>query len=545
MKNIFKLILIFCSINSFAQRTVGLIDYNSPNENGYVLFSPIPSFNTYLIDKCGEKIHEWASTYRPALSVYLLNDGSLLRTGDANNSVFTSGGSGGIIEKFDWNGNLLWSYTISDSNQCQHHDIAPLPNGNILVIVWDRYDSAQAVANGKNLSATNAYLWSEKIIELQPVGTNSANIIWEWKLWEHLVQEFDSTKLNYDTVSNHPELVNINYFNGPPTSQDWIHFNSIDYNSTLDQILISSHNLCEIWVIDHSTTTAQAATHTGGNSGKGGDILYRWGNPQVYGRGIATDKKLFGQHHATWIPNGFPNAGKILVFNNGLNRPVGNYSSLDMIETPIDITNQYPIGATTSFLPTNLFWTYTAPVPTDFYGSSISGAYPLQNGSFMIANGQKGTFFEIDSMKQTIWKYINPVNNTGTLSQGTTPTANTVFRCNFYSPTFPGLIGQTLTPLGEIELNPIVPSICDSLMNEIDEITFSNSISIYPNPSNNFIYISKAENNFEVEIINTLGKSESIFKNTSTINVSNLSGGIYFLKINSDKNNFIWKFIKQ
>ena len=52
--------------------------------------------------------------------------------------------------------------------------------------------------------------------------------------------------------------------------------NAVDYNAEFDQLMISVHNLSEVWIIDHSTTTAEAAGHTGGRSGKGGDILYRW-----------------------------------------------------------------------------------------------------------------------------------------------------------------------------------------------------------------------------------------------------------------------------
>jgi Arylsulfotransferase (ASST)/Secretion system C-terminal sorting domain len=537
MRSLFMLSLVLLNhITGIAQNTVGLISYTSGNADGYVLFSPMPSTHTYLINKCGEKVHEWnSSANRPALSCFLTPDGSLLRTGKLNNPNFDEGGSGGLIEKFDWNGNLTWSYVISDSNFVQHHDMKVLPNGNILAIVWERYTNAQVLAMGKNSSYTNPYLWSEKIIELQPAGVNSANIVWEWKLWDHLVQDFDNTKPNFGVVSDHPELVNINYFPGQPTSMDWIHFNSIDHNPLTDQILLSSHTLNEIWVIDHSTTTAEAASHAGGSSGMGGDLLYRWGNPQAYERGNPSTKVFFGQHHATWIPSGWPNAGKILVFNNGLNRP-GTYSSIDMIETPMDASNQYPIIGNTAFLPTNLFWTYTDPTPSNFYSGNISGVYPLLNGSFMITSGANGTFFEVDSTNQTLWKYINPVINSGALEQGTVPTNNNpVFRCEFYPPSYEAFIGQNLVSLGEIELNPTEPSICNSITNMEDVEEGKNEILLFPNPVADKITIKTNSQNFQIKLYNHLGQLMLSAINMSSIDVSHLSSGIYYVKIFSEK----------
>lgn len=534
MKN--YLIFIFTLLTIYgvkAQNTVGLINYQTGNQDGYVLFSPMTSTKTYLINKCGEKVHEWnTSTNRPALSCLLMEDGSLLRTGKFNNPNFNEGGSGGIIEKFDWNGNLTWSYIISDSNYVQHHDIKLLPNGNILVIVWDRYSNAQALAMGKNTSYSNPFLWSEKIIEIQPVGTDSANIVWEWKVWDHLIQDFDNTKPNFGVVSDNPELVNINYFPGQPTSIDWIHLNSVDYNASTDQIILSSHTLNEIWIIDHSTTTTQAASHSGGNSGKGGDLLYRWGNPQAYNRGTPATKVFFGQHHATWIPQGFPNEGKILVFNNGLNRP-GTYSSIEMIDPPIDGNNQYTIDATNPFLPSNLFWTYTAPVPSDFYSSNISGVYPLENGSFMITSGATGVFFEINSSEQTVWEYINPVTQSGILSQSTIPTNNPVFRCEFYEPNYPAFVGKDLTSLGEIELNPTDPSICNTLsaIGIQDEVY---ETEVFPNPFIDKIEVKSNLDYLEIDIYNQVGQLILSEKNQSTFDLSYLKSGIYFLKITGE-----------
>jgi len=530
MKHLFTFLFIFCFAGAFAQRTVGLVQYDVPNTDGYVLFAPMQSTKTFLIDKCGEKIHEWNSAYKAGLSCYLLEDGSLLRCGNVGNPNFTAGGNGGVIEKYNWSGTLTWSYALSDSDHCQHHDVHALPNGNVLAIVWERHAGAEAIANGKNPATTNAFLWSEKIVELQPVGTNGANVVWEWRLWDHLVQDFDAAKPNYGVVSEHPELVDINYVSGPPTSFDWIHMNSIDYNPTLDQILVSSHNLDEFWIIDHSTTTAQATSHQGGNSGKGGDVLYRWGNPQTYDRGNNTTQKLFGQHHATWVPTGYPNAGKILVFNNGFNRPAGDYSSIEMIDPPIN-GNNYNIDATAAFGPTEAFWTYTASTPTDFYANNISGVYPLIDGSFMITNGPSGYFFEIDSNANTVWKYINPVGN-NTASQGSTPTQNLLFRANFYPTDYPAFAGQTLTQLGELELNPLLPSICDSLATTIYETVGQNEIAVYPNPVAETLYINaNGLSTYKVEVVNAVGETVLEASNKSRLDVSKLGSGLYFVKL--------------
>src|ERR1017187_5612394 len=124
MKNYIYILLLLSSFDSVAQTniaaiadTLGLVDYQIPNSEGYVLFSPIHSFNTYLINKRGKKVHEWNNNYCPGLSVYLLPDGCLLRTKVTYNKYFYPA-RGGAIEKMDWKGNLLWSYVLSDSNQC-------------------------------------------------------------------------------------------------------------------------------------------------------------------------------------------------------------------------------------------------------------------------------------------------------------------------------------------------------------------------------------------------------------------------------------------
>lgn len=517
---------------------------------GYVLFAPLASDTTYLIDKCGKRIHQWSSNYHPGDAVYFLEDGNLLHTCNVNSTTFTSGGKGGRIELTDWNSNIVWSYTISSTTECQHHDVRMLPNGNILAIVWEMKTPVEAITAGRDSAKTGTQLWSEKIVELQPSGTSSATVVWEWHVWDHLIQDYDSAKVNYGVVSEHPELLNLNFVTGNLQAADWLHINAIDYNAELDQILLSSHNLSEIWIIDHSTTTLEATSHAGGNSNKGGDILYRWGNPQSYGMGTAADKKFFGQHNAHWIPEGLKDENKIMVFNNGLQRPQGMYSSIDIIDQPVDSVGNYIYVNGQSFGPDSAYWQYTAPVPTTFYGANISGVQRLANGNTLICTGPKGKFFEIDSVKNTVWEYINPAAAT-ILTQGSNPTGNTVFRCTLIEETHPGLSGHTLIPGNPIELNPL-PYVCP-VVSEVKTITSSKSDFTIINPVANSINIKSHSdfNNISIQLTDLNGKT---IINEYNINLSkqqlyniplnSISDGIYILNILTPGKLYHYKILK-
>lgn len=207
-----------------------------------------------------------------------------------------------------------------------------------------------------------------------------------------------------------------------------------------------------------------------------------------------------------------------------------------MIETPIDFSNQYPIAPATAFLPASLFWTYTASIPADFYSSNISGVYPLRNSSFMITSGASGTFFEINSANETVWKYINPIDQTGILTQGMTPLNNSVFRCNYYPSSYPGFIGQTLNPLGEIELNPTVPSLCSNVLSTPQITNEENIISVFPNPSSGILNIISENNIDDLKITDIFGKEiYHLTPNDQNVVLQLKSKGVYFVTILSSK----------
>ncbi|MEO8760303.1 MAG: aryl-sulfate sulfotransferase [Bacteroidia bacterium] len=530
MKSKFLFLFVFLKMTfcGWSQSpTVGVISHSvGSKDDGFVLFAPMQCDTTYLIDKCGNLIHRWMSGYKPGLATYILNDGALLRAGNVLNPAFTTGGRGGIIERIDWNNNVVWSYKISDSLKCQHHDMEMMPNGNILTIVWVKKNHASLIAAGANTSLIGADVLSEQIVELQPLGIDSAKVVWTWNLWDHLVQDYDAGKPNYGVVSQNPQLFNLNY--GMSTNPDWIHLNSIDYNPTLDQIIINSRNINEFYVLDHSTTTAQAASHTGGIYGKGGDFLYRWGSPMVYNHGTVSDQKLFGQHNVQWITNTQHHQNQLLLFNDGNGRtssPATDYSTVEFLTPPVTngVYNQ-----TLPYLPAVQDWIYSDTPPTKFYASYTSGAQLLDNGNILICNGPAGYFFEIDTLKNKVWEYVNPVATTIT-TQGNSSNQNNTFRCNFYESSYAGFVGKDVTPGLPIEANPINNG-C-TLNTGILQFEKDNAFKIYPNPTSGVINVQSNITNYRFTIYDAYGKKIYTAQNTTRYNLEPLVAGVYNIQI--------------
>lgn len=352
----------------------------------YTLFAPLPSKETYLIDDKFNTVHSWSSNYRPGLSVYLLNNGELLRTGSLTSkpTVFTGqyGGSAGVIEILNWDSDVIWSKTLATDAYLCHHDIELLPNGNILAIVWEAKSAADALALGRTQVSSDT-LWADAVYE---ICRNSASntctdgeIVWRWSTWDHVIQDVYSTISNtYVTdINEHQNKVNLNYTNGS-ASPDWTHINAVDYNAETDEILLSVHNFNEYWVISHNDDSQ--------------GIIARVGNPAAYnGTG---EQRLFVQHDTQWIESGLPGAGNILVFNNGSNRADGDYSSVDEFCyqndncTEGELINSYSEGAS-----------------GDFYASRISGAQRLTNGNTLVCEGTEGRLFEYNESHDITWEY--------------------------------------------------------------------------------------------------------------------------------------------
>src|SRR6185295_6006409 len=296
-------------------------------------------------------------------------------------------------------------------------------------------------------------IWPDALIEFEPQRPNGARIVWEWHMWDHLIQNVDPMLDNYGDPAQHPERIDWNGDTAgvlaPPAKpvRDVFHTNAVAYNPELDQIILSVPTFNEIWVIDHSTTVQQAAGRAGGRSGEGGDLLYRWGNPETYGRGTPDDRLLGFQHDAHWIPQGLPGAGHMMVFSNRTPGPNSTTTTVYEFVPPVDAEGRYTLPANVPFGPAEPVWTYSKP--ESFQASYISGAERLVNGNTLISSGPQGRLFEVTAAGEIVWEYWSPYSGGSASGNGgnSSATAFALFRAIRIGPDHPALKGRDLRPL--------------------------------------------------------------------------------------------------
>jgi hypothetical protein len=452
----------------------GLLRHQEGAAPGYVIVSPLKTGKVYLVDREGRAVHAWLQE-RKGYADHLLDDGSLLRASSLPDPPnFKAGGVGGNLRRISWDGEVLWDWTLATAERILHHDLEPLPNGNLLLLGWELVTREEAIQAGRHPELVPEQgLWSEWVLEVEPIGRDDARIVWEWRVWDHLVQDRDPALAGYGDPGAEPGRLDVNADLAPASEDeeelaqlkalgyvppdatvedlrsDFLHANSIDYHAGLDQIALSIPALGELWILDHSTTTEEARGSTGGRSGRGGEILYRWGNPRTYRRGAVADRRLFFQHQVEWVPPGYPGAGRLTLFNNGQGRPDGEYSSVLEIAPPVTVDRRYALPADGPWPPAEPSWSWKSPGDEPLFSPIISGAQRLPNGNTLVCFGPQGHLFEVTPAGEVVWEYRNPYG--GDAPGWMPPQARLLpyplFRARWIPPDHPGLAGRALEPL--------------------------------------------------------------------------------------------------
>ena len=552
-QQLLALFIIFSAFAVNAQNTVGLLSYKpSKAFEGYNLFFPHNQPNVYLLNNCGEIVHVWEddANFRPGNIAYLREDGTLVkgkRDAGVGQDAIWAGGGGAIIEIRDWDNNLLWDFEMNNDSLRLHHDFAVRENGNIIAIAWELKTEAEALQAGRDTSTTaQDKLWPDWVFEINP---NTDEIVWEWHAWDHLIQDFDATKDNFGVVEDNPGLIDINWDtnNGHP---DWMHSNSIDFSEELNQIMISVPQFHEIWIIDRSTTSAQAAGNTGGQGGVGGNLMYRYGNPAAYKSGDASDQVSFYQHDAHWVDDfvdfTHPYFNQIAFFNN---RVGADFSQANVIVQPWDMYSWEYTQENGIWGPTDYNLTITHPVdPTLLYSTGLSSVQFFPNGNALITSGRFGYTFEITPDDEIVWEYVTPLVGGAPATQGDSLSINNnlTFRMKRYPSDYAAFDGKDLEniSLGWLELEPDT-TFCELIL-PVTEIMDDYYLKVFPNPAQDRVTIEWEGGLFaDVMIYNLVGHQVEKFRATGGrkyLDISTWEAGIYFIEIEGRQ---IAKFVVQ
>ncbi|MGE5671823.1 MAG: aryl-sulfate sulfotransferase, partial [Fibrobacterota bacterium] len=495
--------------------------------DGYILSEAWAGKTTMLYDNKLNVVTTWDHSKLPdslnGYSCYLMPNGHLLRSvqtppvfrGSTQISPPANAApQQGTIDEIDAKGNVVWSYTLCDSIHMLHHDFKLLSNGNILAVSFVRYSRAQMIAAGvdstiKEMNGGIAKsMLGEKIVEIKPDHENGGgSIVWEWTMFDHVAPK--------EKALNNPNLISGSIVKALFSGQ-WVHLNGLDYDSTRDLITFTSRVFSELYVIDHSTTTEEAKSHSGGRHGKGGDILYRWGHTSNYlENGTQTIRVL---HCPTWIPKGYPGEGNIMFFHNNLKGASGA-SEVVEITPPFDNEGKFIQPTATGFGPESPTWLY-APT-SNFRSDYMSSTFRLPDGNTLIHEAYPGTGVGgSGSRLREITKELTIVDTGSLKANASTGTAYNPAKVMFYPPSYIG-IQKLLAALNTSSKTP--------------QYSSRQSIQVLPNGDNILFVNAKG---YTVGIFALNGKPVMTSRASTdrvTLSTGNITPGTYLLKIINGK----------
>ena len=397
-----------------------------------------------ILDMKGNILHSMSAS---GGNLTFYEDGTSIALNTSKNNVDPS-----EIIQYDWDGNIIWQWTSPAGPQYfLHHDFVKIWNDElgeytILAVAEQQIDTDEAIEAGSDdENSSNKGFSADSVIEIRMVPQDpedpTANIIWEWKFWDHVVQYYKpdgvlpSGRSTYGDIANPANdfgRLDLNVTTnqkGSGLTSDWNHVNGIAYNEDRDEIALSARENCEIFIIDHSLSDEDA-------DGPAGDFVYRWGNPYNYTKNeehlaIINDnglQQLFGNHHVKWVEPVTPAAEgevphkNLLIFENGSFRPQFCAASAIYEINPFDADGNYvrEVDATYSrpdkntdygTLSDQVVWKFSArefgKFHLGFYSSHGSNVDRLPNGNTLISASEAGHLIEVTPDLKIAWEYLS------------------------------------------------------------------------------------------------------------------------------------------
>jgi len=236
---------------------------------------------------------------------------------------------GRAVVEYDWDGNEIWRYKAE--KQLVHHDVIRLQNGNTMLLT-----------RGGGSKGT------DDLLEIDRDG----KLVWRWRSLHHLKDWFDR-------AGDRGDITHINSVQVLPKNPL---YRAGDERFRPGNLLISARNLSMVFILDRKT-----------------------------GRPVWTfEEELDFQHEALMVEPGYPDPGKIHVFNNRNHSFYSDRRSAVLKVAPREKT---------------IDWRYTS---NDFFTTSSGLQQLLPNGNLLIASSRGGRAFEITNDGEIVWEWVPP-----------------------------------------------------------------------------------------------------------------------------------------
>jgi len=503
-KRIFLLSIVFSCGLMYSQNGIQL--NSNKATKSYTLFETF--LESYIVDNCGQIVNVWEEVRQTDLHAKLLPDGSLLYLKDNR-----------IIRR-DWDNNVISSTAYNAIDIELVYEVILMSNDHYLCLGRQRLSDSEFRALGYDLSDGNP----ERIDVVLEIDPTTEEIVWQWNIKDHMIQERDQSLANYGSVFDNPRKLDMDAI----STFDWnagesFMINGFDYNEELDLIALSVRKLSEVIIIDHSTTTEEASGSSGGYHDKGGDILFRWGNDQNYGYGGEADRNLYYQHNPNWINYG-EHKGKIMIYNNGLSER--NYSSVEIIDPAMDAEGLFVPSGTIPFgLDDETISINSTTFGPQFFSEYTSGAKVMPNGNIFVTEGRNSRLFEMTPEGEVVWEY-------GIQSGGY------IFRTEKYPLDYPAFDGKNLTPTGQLEMPPsnYDCELISTSLEEVEDVEEYTDIKVVVTPDKLGL-TSMSGTDFSYYLLDINGRLISEAQNNIAYDVvtSQIPAGNYLLRLEQNK----------
>ena len=246
-----------------------------------------------------------------------------------------------------------------------HHDVFPMPNGNVLAITIQ--DTLLPIPDEIDVPEEYSYIdsvsWQgDRIVEWDKNG----NEIWSWSVFDHFdTQDYNSNTFESMFVHQSPS----NFF------YEWTHSNSIWYDDLEKAIYLSVRHLSRITKIDYLS----------------GSVVWNMGTFMPSGDvTVGNDLGLSGQHSVKLLDN-----SNLMMYDNG-------FESDSLASRGLEIS----VISSDSIPEAEVVWEYI--LPQELGSPIMSDCDRLPNGNSLITSSVPivNYIVEVSPSNEIIWETV-------------------------------------------------------------------------------------------------------------------------------------------